>query len=272
MKNDSLTLVIPVYNEENTIENVLTDWHHRLKKWDIPHDIIVINDGSTDNTNEILNNLSTQWDFLHTYQQKNSGHGAAIKYGYSLACQFNNDFIFQTDSDHQFTPADFIQFWNDRKEHQAIFGIRYDRQDPPMRKIITGLLHKIIFDIYNIDIPDANIPYRLFHKTHLRNLLAVIPTGAFAPNIFLSILCFKSPDIKTKSIPVKHFDRPNGEAKLIRLGLLKACFQSFFEVFKFSYTLNEKLEFMNSKNEQDQYFIEREKMKRNEEKAHLKIA
>lgn len=273
MKNESLTLVIPVYNEIETIETVLTGWHHSLKRWNIQHDIVVINDGSTDSTNEVLSELSTKWSFLHVYNQENAGHGAAIKYGYAIACSMENDFIFQTDSDHQFTPADFINLWEDRNEYQALFGIRENRQDPPLRKIITGLLQKIIFDIYNLDIPDANVPYRLFQKSSLKNLVAVLPTGAFAPNIFLSILSFKSQKIKTKSLPVKHFDRPHGDAKLMRFNLLKGCIRSFFEIFSFSYTLNDKLRFIEEKLVQDSYLSQEMSIKESQkQERHLKIA
>ncbi len=269
MKNESLTLVIPVYNEQDSIETVLTGWHHSLKRWNIEHEMVVVNDGSTDHTSEILEGLSHKWSFLHVYHQENAGHGAAIKYGYSIACSMNNDYIFQTDSDHQFTPADFENLWSDRHEYQALFGIRENRQDPPLRKIITGLLQKIIFDIYNVDIPDANVPYRLFQKSYLKNLVAVLPTGAFAPNIFLSILSFKSKEIKTKSLPVKHFDRPHGGAKLIRWGLLKGCVKSFFEVFTFSYSLREKIEFVEEKVAQDRYLLEE---KSTQQERHLKVA
>ncbi len=271
MKNESLTLVIPVYNEIETIEAVLTGWHHSLKRLNIKHDFVVINDGSTDSTTDVLKDLAAKWSFLHVFNQDNAGHGAAIKYGYSIACSMDNEFIFQTDSDHQFTPADFINLWENRNEYHAVFGIRENRQDSPLRKIITGLLQKIIFDIYNIDIPDANIPYRLFQKSYLRNLVAVLPIGAFAPNIFLSILSFKSKDIKTKSLPVKHFDRPHGEAKLMRLGLLKGCIKSFIEVFSFSYTIQEKLNFIEDKLIQDRYNAQESKAILKKER-HLKVA
>ena len=270
MKSESLTIVIPVYNEQDSIETVLTGWHHSLKRENIKHDFVIVNDGSTDDTGNILETLAKKWECLHIYSQENAGHGAAIKYGYSIACNMNNNYIFQTDSDHQFTPADFPKFWKERQEYQAIFGIRHNRQDPPLRKIITGLLQKIVFDIYDTNIPDANIPYRLFRKNYLRNLIAVLPTGAFAPNIFLSILCYKSKAIKTKSIDVVHFDRAHGEAKLIRFGLIKACIQSFIEVFKFSYELNRRLVFVAEKVEQDEYTSNQNNITHSE--THLKVA
>jgi dolichol-phosphate mannosyltransferase len=269
--NQSLTVVIPVYNEEESIETVLTAWHYSLKRLNIPHDFVVVNDGSTDHTEDILNHLSNQWDFLHIYTQTNAGHGAAIRYGYTVACTMNNDYIFQTDSDHQFTPADFESFWANRNDYQAIFGIREDRKDPPLRKIISGFLQKVIFDIYNIDIPDANIPYRMYHKNYLKNLLAVTPTNTFAPNIFLSLLCFKSKEINTKTIPVTHFERAQGVQKLVHFGLLKGCFKSFIEIFKFSYSIDQKLEFIHEKLIQDQLLSEKNH-KNIERKDHLKVA
>lgn len=262
---------MPVYNEQDSIGPVLTAWHHSLKHLNIEHDFVVINDGSTDNTHAILEDLAKDWSFLHTYNQANAGHGAAVKNGYSIACAMNNSFIFQTDSDHQFTPADFNSLWINRHDFQAIFGIRENRQDPALRKIISGLLQKVIFDIYNVEIPDANVPYRLIQKDYLKNLLAAVPTGTFAPNIFLSVLAFKSKLVRTKSLPVKHFDRPHGDQKLIRLGLLKGCIQSFFEIFKFSYTLQKKLSFIEDKITQDKYF-EQQTLSGKHQESNLNVA
>ena len=255
---EALTVVIPVYNEERSIETVITGWHHSLKRLNIDHDIIVINDGSTDSTSDILNGLSDKWSFLHVTHQENAGHGAAIRHGYGQACSMNNKYIFQTDSDHQFTPADFDKFWAQRENYRAVFGLRADRQDPPARKFISGILKKMIFDLYTVDIPDANIPYRLFHRNYLRNLLAVVPTNAFAPNIFLSLLCYKTGESNTTTIPVTHFDRPYGNAKLLKWGLLKACFSTFKDVLSFTYSLPEKIDFVETKFSQDQENEQRE--------------
>jgi glycosyltransferase involved in cell wall biosynthesis len=243
---DSVTLVIPVYNEQECIQTVLSSWQKQLTEDDIDHDFLLINDGSTDQTLEILKDLEKKWSNLRVIHQKNQGHGAAVKNGYISSLEHQSNYIFQTDSDNQFSPEDFRLLWCRRKESLAVFGIRKARKDPFSRKMISLTLRSIISKFFGISIPDANIPYRLFEKRFFQSLIQALPTGVFAPNVFLSILAFKYLK-KPITIPVQHFSRDGTEAKLIRLGLIKACFQTFFDVLNFSYNINKKIAFINEK-------------------------
>ena len=247
---DSVTLVIPVYNEQECIEEVLMSWHKQLEEDSIDHDFLLINDGSTDKTLAILKELENKWPSLRVIHQENQGHGAAVKNGYITSLEHTSNFIFQTDSDNQFSPEDFKLLWCRRKESPAIFGIRKARKDPFSRKVISFTLKTIIAKSFGVKIPDANIPYRLFEKTFFQSLIQALPTGVFAPNVFLSILAFKYLK-RPLTIPVQHFSRDGTEAKLIRIGLIKACIQSFFDVMNFSYNINKKLVFINEKYHQD---------------------
>lgn len=243
MDQDSVTVVIPVYNEEECIQKVVTDWSGELTKHNIRYQILVINDGSTDQTGKILDELQSTKNELLVIHQKNQGHGAAVKNGYIQAINQNCNYIFQTDSDDQFTPKDFLALWDIRKSSPAVFGHRKNRFDPTHRKVISFFLRKFIASLFNVNIPDANIPYRLFEKSFLSHLLATLTPGLFAPNVFLSILSFKSLG-NCAVLPVSHFERKGTEAKLIRWGLIKACFKSFKDVVTFSYQINKKLSYI----------------------------
>jgi dolichol-phosphate mannosyltransferase len=247
---DSVTLVIPVYNEQECIEDVLNSWQVQMNQDLIHHDFLLINDGSTDQTLEILKELESKWSNLRVIHQKNQGHGAAVKNGYIASLEGSTNYIFQTDSDGQFAPEDFKLLWCRRKESPAAFGIRKARKDPFSRKMISLTLKTIISKVFSVNIPDANIPYRLFEKTFFQSLIQALPTGVFAPNVFISILAFKY--LKHPiTIPVQHFSRDGTEAKLIRISLLKACFQTFFDVLNFSYNIEKKLSFIHEKYSQD---------------------
>lgn len=246
MKTDSLVAVIPVYNEEQCIEQVILDWGSKLTELQIDFKILVVNDGSRDGTGEILEKMAQEHKEVEVLNQENAGHGAAVKNGYIHALSFKPDYIFQTDSDNQFSPNDFEKIWSQRKKSKAVFGHRQDRKDPLSRKVISFIMKKRILDFYQVDIPDANIPYRLFETNFLRGLLSVLTPGAFAPNIFLSILSFKLLG-SCPVIPVQHFEREGTEAKLIRWGLLKGCFKTFWDLVVFSYQLNSKIDFLKEK-------------------------
>ncbi len=243
---DSVTLVIPVYNEQECIGKVLESWQEQLSKDQIKGHFLLINDGSTDDTLSILRGLESKWSNLKVIDQENQGHGLAVKNGYIASIEGPSNYIFQTDSDDQFSPEDFKLLWCKRKESPAIFGIRKERKDPFSRKVISLTLKSMISLIFRTSIPDANIPYRLFEKTFFQSLIQALPTGVFAPNVFLSILAFKYLK-KPITIPVQHFSRDGTEAKLIRIGLIKACFKSFIDVIKFAYHIEKKMVFINKK-------------------------
>ena len=108
---DRLIIVIPAYNEEENIENVVAQWHPIVEKTGGDSRLFVINDGSTDRTQEELDHLQGKYPQLRTVKKENQGHGATILYGYRCAIAEGADYIFQTDSDGQTLPEEFWKLW-----------------------------------------------------------------------------------------------------------------------------------------------------------------
>ena len=127
---DKLFVVIPAYNEEKNIKKVVNDWYKIVEKYGKNGSkLVVINDGSKDNTYKILKEMAKDKELLTVLTKSNSGHGPTIIYGYKYALKNDADYIFQTDSDGQTNPEEFEKFWNERNDYDAIFGNRIDRGD-----------------------------------------------------------------------------------------------------------------------------------------------
>jgi dolichol-phosphate mannosyltransferase len=235
-----LVVVIPAYNEEACIQPVVEHWINGISQF-IPKDsfkILVINDGSKDQTGKILDHISGDYPNLIAKHQLNGGHGNAVVNGYRLAVEMHPEFVFQTDSDDQFIPSDFQKFWDKRHESQFILGHRLVRHDDPFRLIITRILKYSLLFIYGTYIDDANIPFRLFKSSFLVKLLASLPSPTpFAPNIFLSVLAKKAGE-NIFNLPVTHKERETGEVSIRHFKLLQVCWQSFKEIFTFRFHLN----------------------------------
>ena len=122
---DRLIIVIPAYNEEENIENVVAQWHPIVEKTGGDSRLFVINDGSTDRTQEELDHLQGKYPQLRTVKKENQGHGATILYGYRCAIAEGADYIFQTDSDGQTLPEEFWKLWADRKKCGLLIGGAY---------------------------------------------------------------------------------------------------------------------------------------------------
>jgi cellulose synthase/poly-beta-1,6-N-acetylglucosamine synthase-like glycosyltransferase len=107
--NTHLIVVIPAYNEVECIASVLQNWlrflEHSLSN--TTFNLLVINDGSTDGTGDLLDALAKRESRLKVIHQMNGGHGNAVLNGYRMALMHHPDFVFQVDSDDQFLPEDF---------------------------------------------------------------------------------------------------------------------------------------------------------------------
>ena len=85
--------------------------------------LVVVDDGSRDNTHEILTSYARENPLLVPLTKENGGHGAAILYGYRYSIEHGADYIFQTDSDGQTLPEEFGQFWQRRKAYDMVIGV-----------------------------------------------------------------------------------------------------------------------------------------------------
>jgi dolichol-phosphate mannosyltransferase len=233
-ENDQLDLcmAMPAYNEEECIEKVVKEWNDGFSSLNIKYKMVIVNDGSIDKTLERLKSLSNEIPELVLLDQKNQGHGVALRYAYEECLNINPKWIFQTDSDDQFKFNDFNKLWDIRNEFTFLLGHRKNRHDPAMRLFITKVLKLILKTIFTFRIVDANVPFRLLNTSYFRVVLKYIPIHFFAPNIFLTVLAYKS-GLPVFVTPVEHIERQTGVVSIVSTRLLKACLQSFWELLKF---------------------------------------
>ena len=227
-----LTLVIPCYNEEGCIELVIRDWVKTISSRVRDFEIVVVNDGSRDQSGQILDKLALEIPELRIIHQPNAGHGAALRNGLEHA---GGEWIFHVDSDNQFLSSDFWKLWDLRSNYEYICGIRTHRHDPFHRLLITRLVRIMIFLYFGTSISDANIPYKLVRKTELNQLLNLIPSNVFAPSIFMAVTAARF--FRFKEIPVTHLSRKTGTVSIMRLNLAKACLRCARELIAFRSTL-----------------------------------
>ena len=227
MSKIKLVIVIPVFNEEEIITKVVTDWLKLLKN--IDGRLIIINDGSTDQSLTKLRLISSKK--LLIINQKNSGHGPAIINGYKKALTFDPEYIFQVDSDNQFLISDFYKFWNKRKKYDFIIGYRFKRYDTFFRLIITRILRILNFVLFGNYVLDANIPFRLMNKKVLKKFIFFVDPKCKIPNTLLTLIAYKI--FKRVTIEVKHKERKTGIVWILGFNLIKFCFNSILELIDF---------------------------------------
>lgn len=185
---DKLYIVIPAYNEEETIESVAREWHEVVESIGAESKLVIIDDGSKDKTYEKLLELKNTLPQLEPITKPNGGHGATVLYGYNYALSNGADYIFQTDSDGQTLASEFPEFWNSRESYDVQIGHRNHRKDGFSRIIVTKTLKFVLFLIFGLKITDANTPFRLMKREILEKYISAVPENFNLSNVMLTVL------------------------------------------------------------------------------------
>ena len=208
---DKLYIVIPAYNEEENIRNVIDDWYPVVEAHNGGGEsrLVVIDDGSKDATFQMMQECARTRPLLLPLTKPNGGHGATVLYGYRYALEHNADYIFQTDSDGQTLPAEFEPFWEQREAFDMVIGWRSRRQDGASRIFVTKTLKLVIRLCFGVSVTDANTPFRLMKASTLREYISLIPPDFNLSNVILSVIYAKK-GCAVKYIPITFRPRQGG--------------------------------------------------------------
>ena len=208
---DKLYIVIPAYNEQDNIEQVINDWYPVIEKHNGNGQsrLIVIDDGSKDSTYEKLKQCTKTRPLLIPITKPNGGHGATVLYGYKYALKNGADYIFQTDSDGQTLPEEFEPFWKRRQKYDMVIGWRKDRQDGISRVFVTKTLKLVIRICFGVNLTDANTPYRLMKAETMARYIHLIPKDFNLSNVLLAVI-YKKKGCSIKFLPVTFRPRQGG--------------------------------------------------------------
>jgi hypothetical protein len=157
-----------------------------------------------------MDELRENYPQLIPLTKSNSGHGATCLYAYQYAINNGTDYIFQTDSDGQTSPAEFWAFWQERKNYDFIIGSRNKRQDGQSRIFVTKVLQLVVWFTFGVFVEDANTPFRLMRTERLKEILKPIPSDFFLSNVAISALVVLKKE-NHKWYPISFKPRQGGE-------------------------------------------------------------
>ncbi|MDR0221015.1 MAG: glycosyltransferase family 2 protein [Lachnospiraceae bacterium] len=228
---DKLYVVMPAYNEADNIRQVISDWYPVVENTGKDSRLVIVDDGSKDDTYKILTEIDEHYPQLISLTKKNSGHGSTILYAYRYALASGADYVFQTDSDGQTMAEYFSPFWEARNDYDMIIGCRIIREDGFFRLVITRVLRVVIWLFFGVRIRDANIAYRLMKASTLREVLAKIPAEFYLSNTLISI-GFAKMKKHVKSIPVKVRPRQGGVNSVYAPQIVKIGFRAIKDLYR----------------------------------------
>ena len=186
---ETLYIVMPTYNEEANIRNVVAEWYPILENAGENSRLVVSDGGSKDKTLDILNELKKEFPKLVVIPKPGTDHGAKVILLYKYAIEKGADWIFQTDSDGQTLPSEFEEFWKLRKKYDIIMGNRKKRGDGAGRKLVENVLRVYLKLFFGVMVPDANAPFRLMKADIVNKYIDLMPSNFNLPNAILAA-CF----------------------------------------------------------------------------------
>lgn len=183
---DSLYVVMPAYNEQDTIKDVVKQWYVVLDGKAENSRLVVADSGSTDETHEILLQMKKEYPQLEILENTGKQHGPKLIALYKYAKQQGIDYVFQTDSDGQTSPDEFSEFWNLRTEYDAILGHRSERGDGKSRAFVEKVVCFLLKVYFKVNVPDANAPFRLMKVDVVAKYIDRFSEDYNLPNIMLT--------------------------------------------------------------------------------------
>ena len=229
-----LALVMPVYNEEECIVDVVRSWHGMLNLLGVDFQMLVLNDGSRDGTAEALEDFA-DYERVEVIKKENSGHGPTILLGYRKSVELA-DWVFQCDSDNEMMPEHFPELWEKRADYDALFGIRTARNQNIGRKLIRVVSRASVHLLYGRSVADVNSQYRLIRSCALQPLVAQITYLTLAPNIIISGLLARR-GCRIYNTPVPHQGRTTGTVSIVKWKLWKLAARAFVQTIVCSFSV-----------------------------------
>ncbi len=224
-KTVSLSIILPVYNEEENIRQTVEESAHWLKQSDTvsSYEIIAVNDGSTDNTGGILEKLNAEVDHLVVvaYPQ-NKGYGGALMSGIRVA---RHDWILLMDSDGQFKINALEDMLGHAEGYDIIAGYRAQRQDNAVRIWLGEMYTNLVNAFLKVRLRDINCGFKLFRKPFLDIDGINSHAGAFYTHVFINA---QAKNARIKEIPIPHHPRRGGRPTGASLKVVMMAIGDFF--------------------------------------------
>jgi len=209
----SVSAVFPCYNDALTIGKLIDDVHAALTPLIDEVEVVVVNDGSSDASREVLDRLSRERAWLRVvHHERNGGYGKALISGFSAAA---NDWIFYTDGDAQYDAAQAAELVPlATGDVDIVQGYKVGRGDPWYRKLIGRVYHHVVKLIFGLGVRDTDCDFRLFRRRLFTDRPLTSTSGVICVEMMYR---FEQAGARFVEAPVAHFFRPHGRSQFFRL-------------------------------------------------------
>ncbi len=208
----SISAFFPCYNDEATIGRMVDAAAKTIDECNVDGEVIVINDGSSDGSAEVLAELArTEPRLRIVTHDANRGYGGALLSGFEAATR---EWVFYTDGDAQFDPtelADLVAAARD--DVDVVQGYKMSRADNVARRVIGRVYHRFVAFAFRLKIRDTDCDFRLMRKSKLDEITLVHTTGVICVELVRKL---QDAGARFVEVPVHHYPREHGQSQFFR--------------------------------------------------------
>lgn len=205
----SISAFFPAYNDESTIGGLVSTTLHVLAEITDDFEVIVVNDGSTDGTADVLESLARDQPRLRlVHHRSNRGYGAALRSGFEHA---RKDLIFYTDGDGQYDPGELPALFARMGEGVDIVnGFKLSRSDERIRIAVGSIYNWAARLFFRVPISDVDCDFRLIRRRALAGTVLESSSGAICTELVWKL---KKAGRTFTEVPVRHYPRSYGSSQ-----------------------------------------------------------
>lgn len=221
----NLSVFFPAFNEEKSIQSTVEKAIKELEDIKLNYEIIIVNDGSTDNTQMVAESLCEKFKEVKVLNQENGGYGLALRAGFENS---KYEWIVYTDADGQFDFQEVTKFLEKTDQADLILGYRIKRNDPYKRLVLAKGWAILLFILFGMRLRDVDCGFKMINKKVLSGIPRLESTRGAMINAELAIKAEKF-GFKIAQVGVHHYPRLYGKPTGASI---KVIITSFVEVFK----------------------------------------
>ncbi len=227
LSRPGISVFFPAFNDAKSIGKLVADALDVLPALTDDYEVIVVNDGSADETDAVLQDLEKRHkNFRVVRHAANKGYGAALQSGFKTA---SKDLIFYTDGDGQYDVRELpLLFAKLDDKTDVVNGYKIERADGTRRKLLGGSYNKMAHFFFDLPIRDVDCDFRLIRKTALDGVNLTSESGGICVELIYKL---NQKSCNFAEIPVNHYVRLYGKSQFFTLGRIARTLYDFFSLW-----------------------------------------
>jgi glycosyltransferase involved in cell wall biosynthesis len=223
----SLTAFFPAYNDQHTIEGIVRTAAEEMRKVTEDFEVLVVDDGSKDETAIILDRLAAALPYLRViHHERNLGYGAALISGFTNA---KKDLVFYTDGDGQYDVREMHNLLAQLGPNiDLVNGYKIKRADAWYRIVIGATYRRLMRWAFHLSIRDVDCDFRLFRRYIFQTISLESRSGVICVEMAKK---FERAGFRMAEVPVSHYPRLHGRSEFFRVRHLAYTFKGLLKIW-----------------------------------------